>query len=70
MSGKYNSNAKPNPGQHYSSFYLLAHSNAGLVFLFVHVLDTSSKTNMADPVLRYATLALKIFMLRVTRISY
>ena len=34
ISCKYNSNAKPNPGQHHSSFHLLAHSNAGLVFLF------------------------------------
>ena len=31
---KYNSNTKPNPGQHHSSFHLLLHSNAGLVFLF------------------------------------
>ena len=35
MSCKYNSNAKPNPGQNHSSFHLLAHSNAGLVFLFI-----------------------------------
>ena len=33
MSYKYNSNTKPNPGQHHSSFHLAAHSNAGLVFL-------------------------------------
>merc|ERR1712001_650628 len=31
---KSNTNAKPNPGQHHSSFHLLLHSNAGLVFLF------------------------------------
>ena len=30
----YNSNVKPNPGQHHSSFHLPAHSNAGLAFLF------------------------------------
>ena len=34
MTCKSNSNAKPNPGQHHSSFHLLLHSNAGLVFLF------------------------------------
>ena len=33
MTCKSNSNAKPNPGQHHSSFHLLLHSNAGLVFL-------------------------------------
>ena len=33
MSSKSNSNAKPNPDQHHSSFHLPAHSNAGLVFL-------------------------------------
>ena len=34
MTCKSNSNAKPNPGQHHSSFHLPLHSNAGLVFLF------------------------------------
>ena len=34
MSSKYNKIAKPSQGQHQSSFHLLAHSNAGLVFLF------------------------------------
>ena len=35
MTCKSNSNAKPNPGQHHSSFHLLLHSNAGLVFLLI-----------------------------------
>ena len=34
MTCKSNSNAKPNPGQHHSSFHLPLHSNAGLMFLF------------------------------------
>ena len=38
MTCKSNSNAKPNPGQHHSSFHLLLHSNAGLVFLFIKAL--------------------------------
>ena len=38
MTCKSNSNAKPNPGQQHSSFHLLLHSNAGLVFLFVGLL--------------------------------
>merc|ERR1712055_1262152 len=33
MTCKSNSNAKPNPGQHHSSFHLPLHSNARLVFL-------------------------------------
>ena len=47
MTCKSNSNAKPNPGQHHSSFHLLLHSNAGLVFLLDHnnwELDPFSKT--------------------------
>merc|ERR1712074_418814 len=38
MTCKSNSNAKPNPGQHHSSFHLLPHSNAGLVFLLCPML--------------------------------
>ena len=37
MTCKSNSNAKPNPGQHHSSFHLPLHSNAGLVFLWWRV---------------------------------
>ena len=44
MSCKYNSNAKPDPGQHHSSFHLPAPSNAGLVFLLNFITPTFLKT--------------------------
>ena len=43
MTCKSNSNAKPNPGQHHSSFHLLLHSNAGLVFLFILICTLCSE---------------------------
>ena len=54
MTCKSNSNAKPNPGQHHSSFHLLLHSNPGLVFLFSIALQLH-QCDASDP--SYATLS-------------